>query len=170
MAASIGDSADYYITRDGALWVRGLAHRGQYGDGKLIASPTFVSTGKEALAVRAHTGHAIYLRRDGAVLGTGGNRFGPLGSHGLGDKAVRWGPVFDHAISIATGSRHSVAIRADGSLWVWGGAFGIAPKKLLERVSAAAAGDTATIARTANGELLQWDEDGSPHRVVLRKN
>src|SRR5688572_25321327 len=37
VAASVGDGADYYVTRDGALWVKGLAHRGQYGDGKLSA-------------------------------------------------------------------------------------------------------------------------------------
>jgi hypothetical protein len=43
------------------------------------------------VAVRAHIGHALYLylRRDGVVLGTGGNRYGPLGAHGLGDKADR---------------------------------------------------------------------------------
>jgi hypothetical protein len=29
------------------------------------------------------------------VMGTGGNRFGPLSSHGLGDKADRWGRLFD---------------------------------------------------------------------------
>ena len=31
------------------------------------------------------------------VLGTGGNRFGPLSRHGLGDKADRWAPIFDGA-------------------------------------------------------------------------
>lgn len=39
--------------------------------------------------MKAHTGHALYLRRDGVVLATGGNRYGPLGAHGLGDKADR---------------------------------------------------------------------------------
>lgn len=36
-AAAVGDGANYYITKDGALFVKGKAHRGQYGDGKLIA-------------------------------------------------------------------------------------------------------------------------------------
>lgn len=169
VAACIGDSADYYITRDGALWVKGLAHRGQYGDGKLTATTAFVTTARDALAVKAHTGHAIHLRRDGVVLGTGGNRYGPLGTHGLGDKADRWGPVFDNAVTIATGSRHSAAIRADGSLWVWGGAFGVAPTKLHEYIAVVAAGDTATIARTVDGTLLQWDESKLPRQIVLRR-
>ena len=168
--ACIGDSADYYVTRDGTLFAKGLAHRGQYGDGKLTATPTFVATAQEAVAVKAHTGHAIHLRRDGVVMGTGGNRYGPLSSHGLGDKADRWGRLFDGATAIATGSRHSLAIRADGSLWAWGEGFAIEPTQLLDRVTAVAAGDTATIARTADGVLWQWDSGraAAPRRLTLR--
>jgi alpha-tubulin suppressor-like RCC1 family protein len=167
-AACIGDSADYYVTRDGKLHVKGLAHRGQYGDGRLAGTAAFVATADEAVAVRAHTGHAIHLRRDGVVMGTGGNRFGPLSSHGLGDKADRWGRIFDGAVAIATGSRHSAAIRADASLWVWGEGFGIEPTKLLDNVVAVAAGDSATIARTADGALWQWDGGQAPRRLTLR--
>ena len=168
IAACIGDSADYYITRDGTLYAKGLAQRGQYGDGRLTPTPDFVPTARDAVAVRAHTGHAIHLRRDGVVMGTGGNRFGPLSSHGLGDKADRWGPLFDGAVAIATGSRHSVAIRGNASLWAWGEGFTIAPKKLLDQVVTVATGDTATIARTADGALWQWDGGAGPRRLVLR--
>lgn len=35
VAASIGDGADYYVTGDGTLYVKGLAHRGQYGDQRI---------------------------------------------------------------------------------------------------------------------------------------
>ena len=168
LSACIGDSTDYYITRDGQLFAKGLAHRGQYGDGKLTATAGFIATASEAVAVQAHTGHAIHLRRDGAVLGTGGNRFGPLSSHGLGDKADRWGRIFEGAVAIATGSRHSLAIRADASLWAWGEGFAIQPAKLMDQVSAVAAGDTATIARTSDGALWQWDGGGAPRRLTLR--
>jgi Regulator of chromosome condensation (RCC1) repeat len=164
--ACIGDSADYYVTRDGTLFVKGLAHRGQYGDGKLTATPAFVATARDAVAVRAHTGHAIHLTRDGNVMGTGGNRFGPLSRHGLGDKADRWGPIFSGAVAIATGSRHSLAIRGDGSLWAWGEGFAIDPARVMERVSAVAAGDTATIALATDGALWQWDGGGAPRRLV----
>lgn len=165
VAACIGDSADYFVRSDGRLFARGLAHRGQYGDGRLAATPDFVATAAEAVAVRAHTGHALYLRRDGVVLGTGGNRFGPLSQHGLGDKADRWGPIFDGARAIATGSRHSLAIRGDGSLWAWGQGFGIEPRRLHEGVTATAAGDTATLALAADGSLWQWDDGAGPRRV-----
>jgi alpha-tubulin suppressor-like RCC1 family protein len=166
--ACIGDSADYYVRRDGTLWVKGLAHRGQYGDGRLTATDVFVNTAGDAVAVKAHTGHALHLRQDGVVMGTGGNRFGPLGAHGLGDKADRWGPLFDGARDIATGSRHSVAIRTDGTLWAWGEGFGIQPRALLEGVAVVAAGNTATIAMRADGRLLQWDGDTGPRRLRLQ--
>ena len=165
--ACIGDSADYLVTRDGRVHVRGLAHRGQYGDGQLRATPDYVATAGDAVAVRAHTGHAVHLRRDGTVMGTGGNRYGPLSSHGLGDKADRWGPIFDGAVAIATGSKHTLAIRADASLWAWGDGFAIAPARLMERVAAVAAGDSATIALDADGALWQWDAGRGPRRLVL---
>jgi alpha-tubulin suppressor-like RCC1 family protein len=165
--ACIGDSADYLVTRDGRVHVRGLAHRGQYGDGRLQATPDYVATATDAVAVRAHTGHGVHLRRDGTVMGTGGNRFGPLSSHGLGDKADRWGPIFDGAVAIATGSKHTLAIRGDGSLWAWGEGFAIAPQRLMGRVTAAAAGDSATIALDADGALWQWDAGRGPRRLVL---
>lgn len=164
--ACIGDGADYFVQRDGTLQVRGLAHRGQHGDGELRARPGFVVTAHDAVAVRAHTGHALYLRRDGVVLGTGGNRFGPLSSHGLGDMAARWGPIFDAAVALATGSRHSVAIRADASLWAWGHGFEIAPRRILKQVVATAAGDSATLALTRDGALWQWDGGGAARHLL----
>ena len=170
-ACCIGDSADYFIRRDGTLWVHGLAHRGQYGDGRLTASPTFIQTASDAVAVKAHTGHAVYLNRKGVVLGTGGNRFGPLGTHGLGDKADRWGVVFDGAgvgvKALATGSRHTLALRQDQSLWAWGEGFGVAPRPLADQVLAVAAGNTATLALRASGRLLQWDGERGPREWHL---
>ncbi len=165
--ACVGDSADYLVTRDGRVHVRGLAHRGQYGDGLLRPAADYIATASDATAVRAHTGHALHLRADGQVMGAGGNRYGPLSSHGLGDKADRWGPLFAGAVAIATGSRHSLAIRADASLWAWGDGFAIQPARLMDRVVAVAAGDTATIALDAAGVLWQWEAGRGPRRLVL---
>ena len=129
--------------------------------------PLLVTACFSAVAVRAHTGHAVHLRQDGTVMGTGGNRFGPLSSHGLGDKADRWGPIFEGAVAIATGSRHTLALRSDGGLWGWGAGFAIAPARLMAGVQAVAAGDTATIALGADGGLWQWDTGQGPRRLML---
>ena len=163
----VGDGADYYIDASAALFVRGKAHRGQYGDGKLAEAPGWTRVANDALAVVAHTGHALYLRRDGTVLGTGGNRFGPLGAHGYGDKADAWGAIFGGATQIATGSRHSLAIRRDGSLWVWGADEGLLPKRVLAKVVAAAGGLDDSVALTTDGAVWTWALGHAPVRLVL---
>jgi alpha-tubulin suppressor-like RCC1 family protein len=165
VAASIGDGADYYVTGDGRLFVKGRAHRGQYGDGRLTATADFVQTASDAVDVKAHTGHALYLSKTGIVFGTGGNIHGPLSHHGLGDKAVAWGQIFADAKAIATGASHSAAIAKDGSLWLWGAGHGIAPLKVLDGVVAVAAGSRATIARTRDGAIWQWDGGGRPRKI-----
>ena len=163
----VGDGADYYVRADGTLFVRGLAHRGQYGDGMLKESPDWRQVAGDAVAVVAHTGHALYLRRDGAVLGTGGNRFGPLGKHGLGDKADRWGVIFTDAVALATGSRHSLAIRGDGSLWIWGDAAGLEPRRVLDNAVAAAGGMHDSVVLTRDASVWVFAPGKAPTRLAL---
>jgi len=164
MTASIGDSADYFVTSDGSLFVKGRAHRGQYGNGKLEPSDTFIPVAGEVVAVKAHTGHAILLKQDGTVMGTGGNIYGPLGRHGIGDKAVSWGTIFLEADAIATGSSHSLAVRRDGTLWQWGRDIGLDPERVLENVVAAAADQGGSVALLKNGSLWQWKRKEQPEQ------
>ena len=164
IAANIGDSANYYVRRDGTLFVKGLAHRGQYGDGKLEPADGYISVASEVTTVKTHTGHALILTRNGTVMGTGGNIYGPLGRHGIGDKAVAWGAIFHGATAIATGSSHSLAIKADGALWRWGRDIGLEPVKVLDRVAAAAADQSGSIALLQDGSLWQWERGETPER------
>lgn len=163
--AWVGDSSNYHVTADGDLHAAGLAHRGQYGDGLLAAVEGWKRVARDVVWACAHTGHALLLKRDGRVEGTGGNRFGPLGTHGYGDKADVWGTLFEGAAQIATGARHSAAVRADGALWIWGENEGLAPKPVLADVAAVACGDTDTLALTRDGRLWQWSTGETP-RVV----
>lgn len=163
--AWVGDSADFYIDEKRHLYAIGKAHRGQYGNGLLEESGNWVAVASDAVAVYSHTGHAVYLRRDGAVLGTGGNRNGPLGTHGYGDKAIRWGVIFEGAKRLGTGSSHSMAIRADGNLWGWGSRDGLQPKLLLVDVVAATGGDSETLAVTSNETVWNWRVGSPPVKV-----
>ena len=156
LTASIGDSANYYVTLDGTLYVKGEAHRGQYGDGKLESSETFIPVASDVVAIKAHTGHALLLKQDGTVMGAGGNIYGPLGRHGIGDKATVWSKIFQEAVAIATGSSHSLAISQDGSLWRWGRDIGLDPEKVLTDVVAAAADESGSIALLSDDSLWQW--------------
>ncbi|MDW5442060.1 hypothetical protein [Polaromonas sp. SM01] len=164
--AWVGDGADYYIAPNGQVYARGLAHRGQYGDGKLAQAPGWTAVAAQGGRVVGHTGHALYLRRDGAVLGTGGNIYGPLASHGHGDKAARWGVIFEGATAIATGSRHSLALRPDGSLWIWGAQEGLQPRQVMQRVAEVAAGLEDTLAIDVDGRLWNWALGERPLRPV----
>ena len=163
--ASVGDSANYYVDERGDLFVQGLAHRGQYGDGKLRETETYIKTASNVVQVVSHTGHALILKQDGGVWGTGGNIYGPLGRHGYGDKATRWGLIFSDATAIATGSSHSLAIRQDGSLWIWGRNVGLDARKVMDNIRAVAAGNSSSVA-LGDGSLWQWQTGHEPERIL----
>jgi hypothetical protein len=165
LTASIGDSANYYVTRGRALFVRGLAHRGQYGDGKLTSTENYIQTSENVVQVASHTGHALVLKQDGSVWGAGGNIYGPLGNHGFGDKATHWGIVMEGASAIATGSSHSLVIKPDGSLWIWGRNESLEPRIVMSDVTAVAAGNRSTVVLAKNA-LWQWNTGGNPKRIM----
>lgn len=166
--AAVGDGANYYITRAGGLFVKGKAHRGQYGDGRLRPTPNFIQTATDVRQITAHTGHAILLKKNGDVLGTGGNIYGPVGRHGLGDKAVRWSRIMSGARAIATGSSHTLAIRQDDTLFAWGRGYRSEPMQVMAGVVAVAAGSHTTIATRRDGSLWQWAPGDTPRRVPVK--
>ena len=168
VAAAVGDGANYYIRKSGALFVRGKAHRGQYGDGRLRTTTEFVQTAKGVAQITAHTGHAILMKINGDVMGTGGNIYGPVGHHGLGDKAVRWSLILTGALAIATGSSHSLAIMRTGKLVAWGRGYGPTPMPIMTGVAAVAAGSRYTIALKHDGSLWQWRPGRKPRRLLPR--
>lgn len=164
-AASVGDGTNYYVTAEGHLFAQGNAQRGQYGDGRLDSTATYVRVATGVRDIKSHTGHAILRNERGDVQGTGGNIYGPLGRHGLGDKAVRWGLILDGATGIATGASHSLAIRADQSLWIWGRNESPDPRSVLADVIGVAAGSDTSIALTQDGALWQWRTGTKPRRI-----
>ena len=164
-AASVGDGTNYYVTEDGNLFALGNAHRGQYGDGRLGGTATYVRVATGARDIKSHIGHAILLNDRGEVQGTGGNIYGPLGRHGLGDKAVRWGLILSGATDIATGASHSLAIRADRSLWIWGRNESPDPRSVLANAIGVAAGLDTSIALTQDGVLWHWRTGARPRRI-----
>jgi alpha-tubulin suppressor-like RCC1 family protein len=147
----------------------GSAHRGQYGDGRLEQTDQFVRTASGAAQITAHTGRAILLTKNGDVLGTGGNIYGPVGNYGLGDKAVRWSKIMSDVRAIATGSSHSLAIRKDGTLMAWGNGYGVEAVSVLSEVVAVAAGSRTTIAIKRDDTLWQWGHAKSPKQLRLPK-
>ena len=165
--AAVGDGANYYVTAKGDLLFKGLAHRGQYGNSRLTETTDYVRTATGAASVYAHTGHTLYLARNGDVMGTGGIIYGPVGRHGLGDKAVRWSLLVSGASAVATGSSHSHAILADGTLMVWGREYRPDPKPMMSGVAAVAVATGLSLAIKTDGSIWQWDSGEKSWRVTL---
>ena len=136
---STGSFHSCALRTDGSLWCWGAGTSGRLGLGnttshptpqQVFATDTDLATGWDTV----HSGgaHSCALRIDGSLWCWGA---GSLGRLGLGDFSQRTTPqqVFatdsDLATgwdSVAPGSAHTCAVRAEGSLWCWGrGQFGI---------------------------------------------
>ena len=78
----------------------------------------------QIVAIAAGRGHLLALRSDGTVWAMGDSWYGVLGD-GIARYDVQGTPIqvpgLANVIAIAAGSYFSMALKADGSVWVWGG-------------------------------------------------
>jgi alpha-tubulin suppressor-like RCC1 family protein len=135
-----GNKYTLAVTADGSLWGWGENHSGQLGDG---APVTIRATPVQAniAGVRAAAGgaeHTVIVKSDGSVWACGNNKYGQLGDDtGL---LTRVKPVLRRVnpvqvkladgsplrgiAAVACGKRHTLALKADGTLVAWGGNSG----------------------------------------------
>jgi len=177
------------IKTDGTLWAWGNNEDGALGVGRrpdaailgriVYTVPTQVGTDTNWAYVSAGRVHTVALRTDGSLWAWGANAWGQLG-----DGTTRWHftPVqigTDNWVSVSTTSggggigNHTVAVRADGTLWAWGNnAYGqlgdntetdrIAPVQIgtATNWASAYAGGTGTVATRTDGSLWAWGGGG----------
>ncbi len=164
------------LAPDGTVWAWGSNLYGQLGSGGTEAAnpPAQVVRLSDVAAVAAGGGHSLALRQDGTVWGWGSNALGQIGD---GTTIDRGAPTLveglDQVVAIAAGpvGPHSLALRADGTVWGWGENFWLAPQdnqpivrtfltptriEGLEGVSAIATGVRHALARTSDGSLWAW--------------
>ena len=112
------------IRTDGTLWAWGRNADGQLGLGDTLNrnSITQVGTATNWRQVATSAWHTLATRTDGTLWAWGWNAYGQLG---LGDAHISrnsptqvgtttiWGEV-------SVGTAHSLAMRTDGTLWIWG--------------------------------------------------
>jgi alpha-tubulin suppressor-like RCC1 family protein len=78
-----------------------------------------------------------------------------------------WGPAvppgLTNAVALAAGTRHALALRADGTVVGWGNDFlgGATPPAGLSNVVAISAGDDLSLALNADGTVVGWGSLGS---------
>lgn len=126
--AFAGERHSVGLKSDGTIWTWGNNAHGQLGDGTAVdkVSPVQVGTDTNWIAVAGGAYHNIAIKADGSLWSWGANgntlHGGQLGDGTKVDKfsPVRVGTDTDWR-AVAAGLIHSVALKADGSLWVWGG-------------------------------------------------
>ncbi|MCL2174502.1 MAG: hypothetical protein FWB73_00505 [Treponema sp.] len=123
-SVSAGGNHTVAIKTDGTLWVWGRNSSGQLGDGTNEGKNTPVLIGTGWAYVSAGSDHIVAIKTDGTLWAWGDNNYGQLGngSSGIGYYGGKDTPVQigqDRWTSVSAGS-HTVAIKTNGSLWVWG--------------------------------------------------
>lgn len=163
---------------DGSVWAWGDNSGGQVGAGvpqarcSPFAPETFTCALRpaavpgigDAVAISAGSFFSAALKRDGTVWVWGQNDNGILGNpqmqggNGLVPVQV---PALLGVVSISAGASHLLALRADGTVWAWGGNY----------VGQVGVGNTDTVARptlVAGLGTVVAIRAGSIHSLALR--
>jgi len=120
---------------------------------------------------------AFVISPDGTLWSSGNNEYGQLGDGTTEDSknSIFYVKVMDDAVSVATGMRFTMALKADGSVWSWGynasGQLGdgtttdrTSPVKVMDGAVAILAYSDVAMAVKADGSLWGW---GSNERGQL---
>jgi alpha-tubulin suppressor-like RCC1 family protein len=115
----------FAIRNDGALFAWGLNNAGQLGDVSTVSRSSPVQIGTSSwTTISAGFSHGAAITTDGKLYTWGGNTYGALGDFtpttvaGFRSSPVQVGT--SSWTSISVGEFHALAIRTDGTLWVWG--------------------------------------------------
>ena len=136
IALASGGDHTVALRVDKTVWTWGRNANGQLGDGSWAAKdvPTRVAMLRDIVSVAAggsyyfSTGTSLAVRADGTVWAWGWNDKGQLGNGTTTDQPT---PVqvkdpsdptgfLAGVIAVAAGERHSLALKANGTVWAWG--------------------------------------------------
>jgi uncharacterized repeat protein (TIGR01451 family) len=130
VALDSGSDHSVALRADGTVWTWGYNANGQLGDGGFINSnvPTRVAMLRNIVSISAGGWHTLAVREDGTVWAWGLNYNGQLGDATTINQAV---PVrvkdpsdatgfLTNVVAVAAGERHSLALKANGTVWAWG--------------------------------------------------
>jgi len=116
------DSNSYALKSDGTVWAWGFAHLIGNGSSTSPTRPVQVQGLSDVVWISGGRLHALAVRADGTVWAWGSdNSFGQIGD---GSTTTRLIPVevagVSNVVQAEVGDRHSIALRADGTVYAWG--------------------------------------------------
>lgn len=168
---SVGYDHVLALKSDNTLWAWGKNASGQLGDNTVIQRTAPVQIGSGFAAIAAGSQFSVALKQDGTLWAWGNDNNGqvgdntPVGTITFRNAPVQIGTGF---VSIAAGSYHTLALKADGSLWAWGynanGQLGdgttttrIVPVQIAASGYAKiAGGENHSVAIKQDGTLMAW--------------
>ena len=162
-----GNGFSVAVTSSGDLWCTGDNSQGQCpvaprtGRVEVFTRLSIPELAGNVADVRAGAFHTLILTKDRKLYGLGRGRDGQLGN---GKTVNGLGLVADmtDVVSFAAGTWHSVAARADGSVWTWGNGSRSqlcdgqkANRALPARVTLPAAASVVQVAAAGHGTLMR---------------
>jgi alpha-tubulin suppressor-like RCC1 family protein len=168
------------LRADGTLYAWGKNAYGQLGsttnNGSDTANPTPTLVPGIYTQVAAGNDHSLGLRADGTLYAWGDNYESQLGNpvnSGLDIPTTTPTQVAGIYTQVVAGSYHTLALRADGSLWAWGyngngqlgfrngGASTPTPTQVPGTYSRVAAGGFHSLGLREDGTLYAWGNNSS---------
>jgi alpha-tubulin suppressor-like RCC1 family protein len=172
-AISAGYEHSAAVKTDGSVWAWGNNSTGELGFGVTDnrSTPQTIPSFANVVAIAAGGEHSVALAADGSVWTWGSNE--AKGQLGDGTTTSRSSPEqvpgLGAVVGIAANLYHTVAVKADGSVWAWGynddGALGdgtyvnrFSPVQVtgLGNIVAVSAGTYFTLALRADGSVWSW--------------
>jgi alpha-tubulin suppressor-like RCC1 family protein len=128
-AISGGSDHSVALKKDGTVWSWGDNHFGQLGNGSTATSssvPVQAAGLTDVISISSRAAHTIALKSDGTVWTWGYNYYGQLGDGSTTNSKIPVqvkdsnGAAFGDVAAIASGGYHSMALKKDGTVWIWG--------------------------------------------------
>ena len=123
-AVSAGGRHSLALKSDGTVAASGNNDYGQLGDGTSVSHTTFqpVSGITNVVQVSAGFYHSVARKADGTVWTWGLDYLGRLGTGPDTGDALTPAQVttLANVVSVSAGGGHTLALRADGTVWAWG--------------------------------------------------
>jgi alpha-tubulin suppressor-like RCC1 family protein len=163
-------ATSYALKTDGSLWAWGFNPDGRLGNGTVSNSaiPTRIGTG--FTKVVAGGAHAAALGTDGSLWTWGWNGTGQLGDGSPTGNFSVLSPrqIGTGFIDIEAGQQNTAAVKADGTLWVWGAAplgdgsttSSNVPRLIGNGFASVSVGNAMFAAVKTDGSLWTWGYGG----------